>query len=195
MRNLLIIAVIACSACASGGSITAAARPIGPVAPCPGWEDYRTARTPDGRSLLAAYDSLAQTPAARGEERRQRRGARPDTAESKLYGLRVSHPARIRSGDREMMRRLFEETYPADLRIARIGGTVRMTLLVDTDGTVRETRISRSSGHASLDRAATTLINRAPLDPAIAGSCGIPYIVTLPVVYRVGMPNEPTPTR
>jgi protein TonB len=82
-------------------------------------------------------------------------------------------------------RRLLEQTYPRELRDRGIGGEVTLTLFVDAMGTVRETRVLRGSGHASLDRAGSTLMRQIRFDPALADGCSVPYVTQIPVGYRV----------
>jgi len=46
-------------------------------------------------------------------------------------------------------------------------GTVQLNFLVGTDGKVKESKVDRSSGHADLDEAARTGIQKCQFHPAI----------------------------
>lgn len=71
MQKLIIVALLlGLSGCASGSGTRALPRPSGPVAPCPAYANYETARAPDGRGLLQVLDSLARTPEAQGRSGR-----------------------------------------------------------------------------------------------------------------------------
>ncbi|MCA9577432.1 MAG: energy transducer TonB [Polyangiales bacterium] len=59
--------------------------------------------------------------------------------------------------------------YPPSARVANLAGTVRLGLLIDENGNVTGRRITRSSGHSSLDQAvlaAASRINSVPAPPA-----------------------------
>ena len=193
MRKITIVAVLLyLSSCASGSGTRPPPRPSGPVAPCPAYANFETARVPDGRGWSEVVDSIARTPDAQGP--RSRRPARNEWTEretSELFGLTITHPARVRPGDRQYLAQLFEQTYPPDLRDRGLGGTVYVVMLLDPHGAVRETRVARTSMYPSLDAAAVRVAQRIIFDPAIAGTCSLPYIVSLPNTYRVSTPADP----
>ncbi|CAN5829560.1 hypothetical protein BH20GEM3_BH20GEM3_07520 [soil metagenome] len=163
------------------------------MAPCPAYASFETARLPDGRGWHQVMDSIARTPKA------QERGPRLSAAEVKqaeheineLFGITITHPARVRQGDRIYLAQLLEQTYPPELRDTGRGGTVRMVMLMDAIGRVRETLVARSSGFPSLDAAAVRMIRQVTLDPAIAGTCSVPYIAVLPITCRVATRVDP----
>jgi TonB family protein len=189
MRKITTVAVLlTLGGCASGPEANSAPRPSGALAPCPNYASYDTARLPDGRGLLQALDSIAAVPGA---------ASRPsdmktiDRGMSELLGVTITHPARLRPSDRDRLRRLFEETYPPELRRAGRSGRATLALLVDASGTVRETRLVRSSGYPSMDLAAATLLKQAAFDPAFAGTCSVPSVLILPVTYQLATPADP----
>ena len=194
MQKITTVAVLfALSGCASGSGAGTLPRPSGPVAPCPVYANFETARVPDGRAWLQVMDSIASTPKA------QERSRRPSAAEikqgeretSELFGITITHPARVPPGARAHLARLLEQTYPPELRDTGRGGTVRMVMLMDPSGRVRETLIARSSGFPVLDAAALRVARQVNFDPAIAGSCSVPCIVVLPITYMVATPADP----
>ena len=194
MGNTTTVAVLfALSGCASGSGAGTLPRPSGPVAPCPAYANFEAARLPDGRGWLQVMDSIARTPKA--QERSQRlSAAEKKQAEheiNELFGITITHPARVPSGARTHVARLLEQTYPPELRDTGRGGTVYMVMLMDPSGRVRETLVARSSGFPVLDAAALRAARQVNFDPAIAGSCSVPYIVVLPIKYMVATPADP----
>ena len=189
MRTITTVAVmLSLWGCASGPEPASAPRPSGPVAPCPGYASIETARLPDGRTLLQALDSIAREP---GAYTRSSDMKTIDPGMSELFGVTITHPARLRPSDRERMRGIFEQTYPRELRSAGRGGRAMLALLVDASGNVRETRLVRGSGYQSMDLAAATLLKQALFDPAIAGTCSVPSLLILPVTYQLATPSDP----
>lgn len=192
MRKIIAATgLLVLAGCASGSGSRPLPRPTGPVAPCPAYARFETARLPDGRGWPQVLDSVARTPEAQGQ--RSRRSSRTELAEqesSELLGVTVTHPARLGPGDRQRLARLFEQTYPPELRSLGLGGTVRMVMLLDANGAVRDTRVARSSMYHSLDAAAVRMIRQVTFDPAIAGTCSVPYLVSLPVTYKVATPAD-----
>ena len=194
MRKITTVAVLlSLSGCASGSGAGTLPRPSGPVAPCPAYANFETARVPDGRGWLQVMDSIARTPKAQ-ERSRRLSAAELEQAEheiNELFGVTITHPARVPSGARTHVARLLEQTYPPELRDTGRGGTVYMVMLMDPSGRVRETLLARSSGFATLDAAALQVARQVTLDPAIAGSCSVPYIAVLPITYMVATPAGP----
>ncbi len=113
-----------------------------------------------------------------------------ETAES--FGATITHPARVRPEDGPHLARLLEQSYPPELRQAGHRGTVRVVMLLDARGAVRETRVARTSGYAALDAAALRVIRQATFEPALAGACSTPSIVLLPVRYYTTDPSPRT---
>ena len=185
MLGLGIVGPVGCAA--GTPSPSPAARPRGPVAPCPGYQSAQTARLPDGRLLLQAFDSVhrASTPSAATRIAQNERRALDSITNARLFGAPITVPASVSEQSRIASRRLLEQTYPRELRDRGIGGEVILTLFLDATGAVRETRVLRSSGYTSLDRAGSTLMRQIRFDPAVAEGCNVPYVTQIPVGYRV----------
>jgi bla regulator protein BlaR1 len=71
--------------------------------------------------------------------------------------------------------------YPAEAYARRVQGTVTLRFLIDTDSSVAEALVMKSSGDASLDEAARAAIAKCRFRPAIAG--GKPARAWVPVQY------------
>ncbi len=81
---------------------------------------------------------------------------------------------------REMTRQ-----YPALLRDAGIGGTVRVYFFIDEDGKVQDTRIDQSSGQAALDQAALAVAGVYRFSPALNRDKKVPVWVSFPITFQV----------
>jgi TonB family protein len=183
-RIVALVGLLVLSACAS--SPGPASQPSSPAAVCPGYADLATARIPDGRLLLQAFDSAAPTSAQHPRQVGRTTGRGPsaeDTTTNRLLGVQVTSAPYMDVAARHSMARNLLEAYPAELRRARIGGDMVLVALVDTQGRVRETRIAKSSGHREMDNAAATVVRRARFEPAMAGECRVPYVLRLPVGF------------
>jgi TonB family protein len=75
--------------------------------------------------------------------------------------------------------------YPPDLRDSRIGGVVRVYVLVDERGRVQETRIDETSGWLELDDAALAVARRLEFFPARNGNETVAAWVSFPITFRV----------
>jgi D-alanyl-D-alanine endopeptidase (penicillin-binding protein 7) len=64
-------------------------------------------------------------------------------------------------------------TWPAEALAAEHTGTVQLNFLVGTNGKVKESKVNRSSGHADLDEAARSGIEKCQFRPAIKGGKAI----------------------
>jgi protein TonB len=194
LMGLLGLAIASFSGCAAGapqaeGSLSPsqAGRPTGGVAACPGYENLATATLPDGRSIVTAFDSLARvsSPGRQGVRLDGRRGpSAADSMTNRLLGVQVAQPVGMDASQLRSLAQQMEQLYPANLRQAGIGGEVVLLVLIDAQGAVRQTRVGRSSGYNDMDGAAVTLIQRARFNPAIAGGCGVPYVLRLPVSFK-----------
>lgn len=176
--------VLLLPACAAGPAPSS--QPSGPEAACPGYADVATARIPDGRLLLQAFDSAARASAGNPRQTTVVTGRGPsaeDTATNRLLGVQVTASPHMDIPARHSFARQILEAYPPELRQARIGGSVLLVALVDTQGRVRETRIASSSGHRRMDDAAADVLRRARFEPAMAGDCRVPYLLRLPVGF------------
>ena len=84
----------------------------------------------------------------------------------------------------EVVRAMVRE-YPALLRDAGIGGTVRVYFFIDESGNVRDTRIDQSSGHAALDDAALKVADIYRFSPALNRDKQVPVWVSFPITFQV----------
>jgi protein TonB len=76
-------------------------------------------------------------------------------------------------------------SYPAAAKQARATGTVHIRAVVETDGHVREVRVDRSSGHASLDKAAGESVMGALFRPYMHNGVPRAAIVIVPVDFSL----------
>ena len=81
--------------------------------------------------------------------------------------------------------RAMEEAYPALLRDAGIGGTVRVYFFIEADGSVGSSQIDQSSGHAPLDAAALSVANVYEFSPAMNREVAVPVWVSFPITFQV----------
>ena len=84
----------------------------------------------------------------------------------------------------EVVRAMVRE-YPALLRDAGIGGTVRVYFFIDENGQVRDTRIDQSSGHAALDEAALAVADVYRFSAALNRDKKVPVWVSFPITFQV----------
>lgn len=75
--------------------------------------------------------------------------------------------------------------YPAAARRRGYEGTVRVEVLVDREGKVRDLRLVESSGHAMLDRAAIGAVKGWRFEPARRGEEKVEMWVTVPLTFRL----------
>lgn len=75
--------------------------------------------------------------------------------------------------------------YPSDAIRRRIEGTVLVRMRVDVTGRVRSAEIVRSSGHASLDRAAVEAVERWKGQPARRFGRAVASEEVLPIRFRL----------
>ncbi len=80
--------------------------------------------------------------------------------------------------------RLIERRYPPMLRDAGIGGTVTLWVFIDESGTVRNTRVTNSSGYDQLDEAARAAMSEARFTPALNRDQRVPVWIQLPVTFQ-----------
>ena len=76
------------------------------------------------------------------------------------------------------------DAYPALLRDAGVGGTVRVYFFIDEDGLVQDTRIHQSSGHAALDDAALTVASVYRFSPALNRDQPVRVWVSFPITFQ-----------
>jgi protein TonB len=84
----------------------------------------------------------------------------------------------------EVVRAMVRE-YPALLRDAGIGGTVRVYFFIDEGGQVRDTRIDQSSGHEALDEAALAVADVYRFSAALNRDKKVPVWVSFPITFQV----------
>jgi TonB family protein len=82
-------------------------------------------------------------------------------------------------------RAALERHYPAGLRGAGIGGTVGVRFHIDEAGRVLATRLDRSSGYDSLDRAALEVARVMEFTPAYNRDAPVPVWVSLDITFEV----------
>ena len=73
--------------------------------------------------------------------------------------------------------------YPENARAKGWEGTVRLQILVNTDGRVEEVRIVASSGYAELDQTAQRAVRSWRFSPALKNGNPIAAWATVPVVF------------
>jgi protein TonB len=76
--------------------------------------------------------------------------------------------------------------YPDEALQARMSGVSMMAFLVGSDGTVREARLLKSSGHAILDQAAEAALRLCRFKPTLKD--GEPVAAWRPVQYAWALP-------
>jgi TonB family protein len=81
--------------------------------------------------------------------------------------------------------RAMEREYPAILRDAGIGGRVVVWFFIDENGTVRDTRISQTSGHTGLDEAAIKVADVYRFTPALNRDKKVQVWVQFPITFEV----------
>jgi protein TonB len=73
--------------------------------------------------------------------------------------------------------------YPPAAKQARASGTVHLRAVVEADGRVREVKVDRSSGHASLDKAATEAMRAALFKPYMHNGMARAAVVIVPMDF------------
>ena len=84
----------------------------------------------------------------------------------------------------EVVRAMVRE-YPALLRDAGIGGTVKVYFFIDENGQVRDTRIDQTSGHQALDDAALNVAGVYRFSAALNRDKKVPVWVSFPITFQV----------
>ncbi|MGH7469681.1 MAG: TonB family protein [Longimicrobiales bacterium] len=107
-----------------------------------------------------------------------RRRAAPAIA----HGIVVpEQPSLSRITNADEVARALQRYYPPLLRDAGIGGVVKLTILVDTDGTPLKVELRESSGHDALDQAALRVAAITRFAPT--GAPG-PISATVPITFK-----------
>jgi TonB family protein len=81
------------------------------------------------------------------------------------------------------VQRALVRNYPPVLRDAGIGGAPTLWFLIDDEGTVVDTRISRASGYPALDEAAMAVARIMQFSPALNREQRVPVWVEIPIVF------------
>ena len=183
-RIVALVGLLVLSACAS--SPGPASQPSSPAAVCPGYADLATARIPDGRLLLQAFDSAAPTSAQHPRQVGRTTGRGPsaeDTTTNRLLGVRITSTPYLNDSARQVMAREIWEVHRTYMKEGRTPGSILLVALVGADGSVRRTHVVSSSGHRQMDVAAANVLRRARFEPAMAGECRVPYVLRLPIGF------------
>ena len=172
--------------CATTSAAPGASPSRGAVTACAGYTDLAAARISDGRPLLEAFDSVYRA----GKSNSATIGSGfQDPTTAQLLGQPTS-PPQLSDGERQRMAQRFLRYYRRDLRDRGAHGEAVILALVDAQSKFQETRVVRSSGHASMDRAVISIMRETRLDPAVAGECSVPYFLQLPIGFKAqpGLP-------
>jgi TonB family protein len=112
---------------------------------------------------------------------------RPQPPEVGSYGQPRFTPYTVAPSivNREQVVRAMVDAYPALLRDAGIGGTIRVYFFIDEDGLVRDTQIDQSSGHPALDDAALAVAGTYRFSPAMNRTQRVPVWVSFPITFQV----------
>jgi TonB family protein len=87
--------------------------------------------------------------------------------------------------NREEVIKAMEREYPAELRSAGLGGTVRIYFFIDEDGAVARTILDRSSGEPGIDEAAMKVAQVYRFSPALNKDQKVPVWVSFPITFQV----------
>jgi protein TonB len=87
--------------------------------------------------------------------------------------------------NRDEVQRAMVREYPALLRDAGIGGTVRVYFFIDENGIVGDRRIEQSSGHAALDDVAMSVAEVYRFSAALNRDKKVPVWVVFPITFQV----------
>ena len=81
------------------------------------------------------------------------------------------------------VQRALEREYPALLRDAGIGGTVKVQFFIDEQGVVQNAVVELSSGHTALDDAALRVAHVFNFNPAMNRDKVVPVWVSFPITF------------
>lgn len=117
---------------------------------------------------------------------------RPVSLEDRPGVAQADVPPLLEAPD-ELRRRL-RRHYPSRLERLRIGGVVELRLYVDRRGTVSRVKISESSGHGRLDRAAAELAGEMTFLPALVRDRTVGIWVAQRICFAFVEPHGAEPT-
>ena len=76
-----------------------------------------------------------------------------------------------------------EETYPAELREAGIGGSTMLHFFINPQGEVENIQVAQTSGHPGLDEAAMEVARSFQFSPAENQGEAVPVWIQIPITY------------
>jgi|SRR5690625_3176126 len=110
----------------------------------------------------------------------------PGASES-LSDFQAFTPSMVRPEPRNMrdVEAALRRYYPAHLRDAGIGGTVRVNFWIDETGKVVKYEVAQSSGYEAFDQAAARVADIMEFSPALNRNQPVRVVVTFPITFRV----------
>lgn len=110
----------------------------------------------------------------------------PPAAQRRLEDGPVFTPMTVRPELRNMaeVQAALQAAYPATLRDAGIGGSPVVWFLIDAEGRVVQTRLSRRSGYPALDEAGLQVASVMQFTPALNRDQRVSVWVEIPIVFR-----------
>jgi TonB family protein len=103
------------------------------------------------------------------------------------FAKRPDTPAkRVTISGKDMEQRLthkVEPVYPPEARSANIEGTVKLTALIATDGSVKQLTVNQ--GHPLLAKAALDAVKQWKYDPVIVNSSPVEVVTSIYVVFQL----------
>jgi protein TonB len=129
-----------------------------------------------GRQINAADFSSAAAPA----------GSNPTAANNVVSDAPsfTPHTVKPELRNREAVQRALSDYYPPVLRERKIGGTVRLWVLIDNAGKVIRSQINESSGNAYLDEAAAKVADVMTFTPALNRDQKVSVWIQLPIIFK-----------
>lgn len=161
--------------------VAAVPEPRRPAAPVPALQPFEPAKTailPTAPPVVASQEIEPAPPTAAAAERNGTEVITPPV--DPLVNSATLHVLEWLGQHRR---------YPAPARRARLQGTVEIIVVLMPDGRLVGQRISQSSGHALLDKAALELLRRASPVPTSAFFTGEArqLELRLPIIYRLSI--------
>jgi periplasmic protein TonB len=91
---------------------------------------------------------------------------------------------RMSAAQRADLQRYLERRYPPALRDAGISAGVRLSVFIDANGNVVETKVATSSGYSAYDAIATEAMQRARFIPAKNRDINVPVWIEMDVKFQ-----------
>ena len=132
---------------------------------------------PSGIVTTAAEDTATSFPVIHALFLRAGRDLDPSSV--RLIAL----PERSELRNRSAVQRALVKNYPRQLRDAGLGGETLVALLVDENGAVLTSMVSRASEYSEIDQASLAVVNTMEFAPAVAEGCRAPYAAQIPIVW------------